>query len=158
MTHSNQSSTRENPSEHRNGLGDFLYFHTIETRWNDNDVYGHVNNVVYYSYFDTVANHFLITQAGLDIHTAEGVGFVVASSCEYHSPIEYPDTVKVGLRVNKLGSKSVEYGLGIFRNDETTASAIGRFTHVFVNRESGKSVPIPQSIRDSLTSLVRKEN
>lgn len=135
-------------------LDDYRYFHTIETRWMDNDVYGHVNNVVYYSYFDTTANHFLITQAGLDIHTAEDVGFVVASSCQYHSPIEYPDTIKVGLRVNKLGSKSVEYGLGIFRNDEIQASASGNFTHVFVNRASGQPVTIPASIKEQLAKIV----
>ncbi len=119
----------------------------------DNDVYGHVNNVTYYSYFDTAANHFLITQAGLDIHTASDVGFVVASSCEYHSPIEYPDTITVGLRVNTLGTKSVEYGLAIFRNDAVQASATGTFTHVFVNRASGQSVAIPARIKEQLARI-----
>ena len=135
-------------------ITDYRYFHSIETRWMDNDVYGHVNNVTYYSYFDTAANHYLITEAGLDIHTAEDVGFVVASSCEYHSPVEYPDTIKVGVRVNKLGSKSVEYGLAIFRGSAVEASAHGTFTHVFVNRKSGKSVAIPAAIKAKLELLL----
>ena len=134
-------------------IKDYRYIHTIETRWMDNDVYGHVNNVTYYSYFDTAANHYLITQAGLNIHTAEDVGFVVSSSCEYHSPVEYPDTIKVGVRVNKLGSKSVEYGIAIFKGDAENASAHGTFTHVFVNRASGKSVEIPKPIREKLALI-----
>lgn len=132
---------------------DYKYFHTIATRWMDNDVYGHVNNVTYYSYFDTAANHYLITRAGLNIHSAAEVGFVVASACQYHSPIEYPDTITVGLRVNTLGSKSVEYGLAIFRNDAADASATGTFTHVFVNRASGKSVAIPAQIKAHLALI-----
>ena len=119
----------------------------------DNDVYGHVNNVVYYSYFDTTANHYLIHKAGLDIHTADAVGFVVNSQCTYLAPIAYPGAVTVGLRVNTLGNKSVEYGLAIFDGDAQEACAYGTFTHVFVQRSSGQSVPIPDAIRDKLALI-----
>lgn len=132
---------------------DFKYFHTIQTRWSDNDIYGHVNNVMYYSYFDTTANHYLIHQAKLDIHSAAEVGFVVQSQCNYYSPIKYPEPVTVGLRVNKLGTKSVEYGLAIFKGDDSDASAVGTFTHVFVNRASGKSIAIPGAIKDKLALI-----
>lgn len=137
-------------------IKDYRYFHTIETRWMDNDIYGHVNNVTYYSYFDTTANHYLIKEAGLDIQNADEVGFVVSSSCQYLSPIQYPDTIKVGLRVNKLGTKSVEYGLAIFNGESAQASAHGTFTHVFVNRASGKSVAIPAAIKSKLALLTQK--
>ena len=129
----------------------YFYFKSINTRWSDNDIYGHVNNVTYYSYFDTVVNCYLIEEAGLDIHNAEAVGFVVASNCEYHVPISFPLPIEAAFRVNKLGSKSVEYGLAIFNDKESDASASGTFTHVFVNRESGQSTAIPSEIRQALT-------
>ena len=135
-------------------LDDYRYFHTIETRWMDNDIYGHVNNVVYYSYFDSVANKFLIEEGGLDIHRAEVIGFVVASSCQYRSPIAYPDKIDAGFRVNKLGNSSVEYGIAIFKQGAETASAVGTFTHVFVDRASDKSVAIPAEIRAALATIV----
>lgn len=128
---------------------DYFYFKTINTRWMDNDIYGHVNNVTYYSYFDTVANCYLIEQGGLDIQTAKIVGFVVASACEYHQPIAYPQTIEAAFRVNTLGSKSVEYGVAIF-NDDKELCASGIFTHVFVDQKSGKSVRIPTQIRQAL--------
>jgi len=132
----------------------YFFFSPIATRWMDNDIYGHVNNVAYYSYFDTVANNYLIEKGGLDIQIAETVGFVVSSSCEYLSPIAYPDTINAGFRVNKLGNKSVQYGIAIFVGDEPQASAFGTFTHVFVNRASGKSESIPEPIRAALQSAL----
>lgn len=120
----------------------------------DNDVYGHVNNVTYYSYFDTVANNYLIEQGGLDIHKAAVVGFVVASNCEYLAPIAYPEQIEVAFRVNKLGNKSVEYGIAIFKAGEPSASAHGTFTHVFVDRQSGESASIPVKIRQALELAV----
>lgn len=132
----------------------YSYFTDITTRWMDNDTYGHVNNVVYYSYFDSVANKFLIEEGGLNIHSAEIIGFVVASSCEYKSPIAYPDKIDAGLRVNKLGNSSVEYGIAIFKQGAETASAVGSFTHVFVNRATDKSVAIPVQIRTALEKLL----
>ena len=132
----------------------YSYFTDITTRWMDNDIYGHVNNVVYYSYFDSVANKFLIEEGGLDIHSAEIIGFVVASSCEYKSPIAYPDKIDAGLRVNKLGNSSVEYGIAIFKHGAESASAVGTFTHVFVNRATDKSVAIPTQIRSALEKIL----
>jgi len=129
---------------------DYHYLVNISTRWSDNDVYGHVNNVVYYSYFDTVVNQYLIEEANLDIHTSKVVGFVVASSCEYRSPISYPDKIEVALRVNKLGNRSVEYGVGVFKAGVSPAIAAGTFTHVFVDRQSGDSTLIPKHIRQAL--------
>ena len=134
----------------------YKYFVDITTRWMDNDIYGHVNNVTYYSYFDTAANQYLIEHGGLDIHNAEVVGFVVASSCEYHAPITHPEKISVGLRVNKLGNSSVTYGLAIFNSKQEEAVANGTFTHVFVNRKSNKSTPIPAEIKNALAQLLHQ--
>lgn len=131
----------------------YRFFTPITTRWSDNDIYGHVNNVVYYSYFDSVANLYLIDIAGLRIHTDNIVGFVVASGCNYHAPVAYPDKLEGGLRVNKLSGSSVEYGVAIFRTGEETATADGFFTHVFVDRSTGKPVRIPDSIRTALEKI-----
>ncbi len=132
---------------------DYRYFAPITTRWNDNDIYGHVNNVTYYAYFDTVANVYLIEQGQLDIHQAEIVGFVVNSGCHYFAPIAFPDKICAGLRVNRLGTSSVEYGMAIFKEGEELAVADGHFVHVFVRRQSNKSVPIPESIRQALEKI-----
>ena len=133
---------------------DYSYFEAINTRWSDNDIYGHVNNVTYYSYFDTVVNSYLIKHANLDIHNDDVVGFVVNSSCDYFAPIAYPDEIEVGFRVNNLGNKSVEYGLAIFKQGETNVIACGTFTHVFVDRSSAKSVLIPKQIKTVLARIL----
>lgn len=135
------------------GRSDYRYFLPITTRWMDNDLYGHVNNVTYYSYFDTVANTFLIEQGGLDIHRGDSIGFVVSSHCDYHSAIAYPDKIEGGLRVNRLGNSSVEYGIGIFRQGEPQPSASGTFTHVFVDRSNQRPISIPEALRAALTRL-----
>ena len=135
---------------------DYKYFHPITTRWMDNDVYGHVNNVIYYSYFDTTANQYLIEHGGLNIHNAPIAGFVVHSNCNYRSPIAYPDKIEAGLYVKKLGNSSVTYGVGIFKKGENTACAYGEFIHVFVNRVENKSVSIPENIRLVLEKLVNE--
>ena len=132
---------------------EYRYFAPITTRWNDNDIYGHVNNVAYYAYFDTVANVYLIEQAQLDIHQADVVGFVVNSGCNYFAPIAFPEKINAGLRVNRLGASSVEYGIAIFKEGEELAAAEGHFVHVFVERKSNKSVPIPESIRQALEKI-----
>ena len=132
---------------------EYRYFAPITTRWNDNDIYGHVNNVAYYAYFDTVANVYLIEQAQLDIHQADVVGFVVNSGCNYFAPIAFPEKINAGLRVNRLGASSVEYGIAIFKEGEEFAAAEGHFVHVFVERKSNKSVPIPESIRQALEKI-----
>ena len=133
---------------------DYGYFCSISTRWIDNDVYGHVNNAVYYTYFDTVCNTYLIEHCGLDIKTSSVVGFVVASSCEYVSPIVFPDTINAAMRVNRIGNSSVEYGVALFKGTNTTASAHGTFTHVFVHRELGHTVRIPDDMRQKLSSII----
>ena len=135
----------------------YSYFTDITTRWMDNDIYGHVNNVVYYSYFDSVANKYLIEEGGLDIENSQVVGFVVASNCQYKSPIAYPQAINAGLRVNHLGNSSVEYGIGIFQEGSAVASAMGTFTHVFVDRSTDKPVAIPDSIRSALEAVLIKE-
>ncbi len=137
--------------------GDFRYFQTIATRWMDNDIYGHVNNVVYYSYFDTVIARYLMEEGGLDPWHGEVVGFAVESACRYFRPLAFPDRVVAGLRVARLGNSSVVYEIGIFRNEEEEACAAGRFVHVFVDRRSERPVPLPDRLRRALAQL-RDEN
>ncbi|WP_426190607.1 acyl-CoA thioesterase [Massilia sp. DWR3-1-1] len=132
---------------------DFPHFLSIATRWMDNDAYQHVNNVVYYSYFDTAVNQFLIARGALDLHADRVVGLVVDSGCSYFSSISFPDTVHVGLRVAKLGNSSVRYQLALFRNDETSAAAAGHFVHVYVDRDTNRPVPIPDAVRAVLATI-----
>ena len=132
---------------------DYAFVTPITTRWSDNDIYGHVNNVTYYSYFDTVANTYLIDYGHLHIHQDAIVGYVVNSGCNYYAPIAFPDKLEGALRVNRLGLSSVEYGLAIFKEGEDIAVADGFFVHVFVDRHSNKSVPIPDVIRKDLERI-----
>ena len=131
----------------------FPHFHAIATRWMDNDVYGHVNNVVYYSYFDTAVNQFLIERGVLDIHSGGVVGFVVDSGCAYFSSISFPDTIHAGIRVAKLGNSSVRYEIALYRNDDVLPCAAGHFVHVYVERSSNRSVPVPVAVRNVLTTI-----
>jgi len=133
---------------------EFGHFMAIPTRWMDNDIYGHVNNVNYYSYFDTVINHYLIELGGLNPQRGPVVGMAVETACRFHRSLAFPDVVHAGLRVGKLGRSSVRYEVGIFRNDETSACADGHFVHVFVDRADQRPVPIPEQIRAALQSLV----
>ena len=133
---------------------DYHYFLTLATRWMDNDSYGHVNNVTYYSYFDTVTNHYLVKHGDLNIQTSPIVGFVVGSSCEYVAPISFPDVIDAALRVDRLGNSSVQYGVAIFKEGQSQAAAYGIFTHVFVERETNQSVLIPPTLRAALMSLI----
>jgi acyl-CoA thioester hydrolase len=135
--------------------GDYRHFQPITTRWHDNDIYGHVNNVTYYSYFDSAVNAYLIAAGGLDIHAGEVVGFVVSSSCDYFASIAFPDAIEVGLRVGKLGNSSVQYELAIFKAGEEQACAAGRFVHVFVERASNRPVPMPVALRAALQHLLK---
>ena len=133
---------------------DYLHFQPITTRWHDNDLYGHVNNVTYYSYFDSAVNAYLIEVGGLDIHGGAVVGFVVSSSCDYFASIAFPERIEVGLRVGKLGNSSVQYELAVFKAGEDEACAAGRFVHVFVDRASNRPVTIPEPLRTALTALL----
>lgn len=132
---------------------DYRHFQPILTRWQDNDVYGHVNNVAYYSYFDSAVNTYLIEHGGLDIHGGAVVGFVVSSSCDYFASVAFPERLEIGLRVGKLGTSSVQYELAVFRAGEDEACAAGRFVHVFVERASNQPVEIPAGIREALQRL-----
>lgn len=131
----------------------FAHFLPVTTRWMDNDVFAHVNNVVYYSYFDTAVTHFLIESGVLDIEKSPVVGLVVNTHCNYFSSIAFPDRISVGLRLAKLGSSSVRYDIAIFRNDEDLASAQGQFVHVYVDRETNRPVPVPDSLVRALKKL-----
>ncbi len=128
-------------------LSAYPYVAPITTRWMDNDVYGHVNNVTYYSYFDSAANLYLIREGGLDIHAADVIGVVVESACQYHAPLAYPQELRAGVRVDKLGARSVTYGIAIFAATDDDAAAHGHFVHVFVDRATRAPVAIPARIR-----------
>ncbi len=133
----------------------YRYFQPITTRWMDNDVYGHVNNVVYFAYFDTVINRYLIAQGGLDVHATGGaIGLCVESHCQYFKSIAFPSDIDAGMRVAHIGRSSVRYEIGIFVRGDAEASATGWFVHVFVDSASRKSTPIPDRIRDALERLV----
>lgn len=133
---------------------DYGFFHQIETRWMDNDIYGHVNNVIYYSYFDTVIAQYLMSRGGLDPWGSEVIGYAVESGCRYHSAINFPDRIHAGLRVTKVGNSSARYEIGIFKNDVDQACAEGFFVHVFVNRGNERPVQIPGPIRSALTEIL----
>ncbi|MAN81027.1 MAG: thioesterase [Rhodospirillaceae bacterium] len=126
----------------------------IQTRWMDNDIYGHVNNVTYYSYFDTVVNSYLIDAGGLDIHDGTVVGFAVETTCRFFKPVAFPEKLAAGLRVGKLGNSSVRYEIAIFKDGEDTATAAGHFVHVFVDRRTDRPTPVPAAIRAALEKLV----
>lgn len=133
---------------------DYSFFKNITTRWADNDIYGHINNVIYYSYFDTVANQYLIEFADFNPISAPVIGVIVHSNCNYIKPIAYPDKIEAGLTVKKLGRSSVTYGIGIFRQGESAACAYGEFVHVFVNRRNNLPMSIPTKIRESLQKIL----
>ena len=137
---------------------DYRHFLDIPTRWIDNDVYGHVNNVVYYSYFDTVVNEYLIRSGVLDIEKSPVIGLVVETQCRYFVPITFPDEVHAGLRVARLGRSSVRYEIGLFKNDEGSAAAQGHFVHVYVERESRKATTLPPEMRAALERLLVSES
>ncbi|MFI5710208.1 acyl-CoA thioesterase [Kribbella sp. NPDC051620] len=131
----------------------YPHFLAIGTRWKDNDVYGHVNNVEYYSFFDTVINEFLIRAGELDIHRGEVIGLCVESQCSFKQSLAFPETVDAGLRVAKLGNSSVTYEIGLFRAGSADPAATGRFVHVFVDRSNRRPVPIPAPIRTALEGI-----
>jgi acyl-CoA thioester hydrolase len=130
--------------------GRYPHFLAIPTRWIDNDVYGHVNNVRYYEFFDTVINRYLIETGGLEIHTGEVIGIAVETMCRFHRPLAFPDTVNAGLRVATVGTSSVRYEVGLFRGDDAAPAATGHFVHVFVARATQRPAPIPDRIRAAL--------
>ena len=135
--------------------GQFAHFLALPTRWMDNDAYGHVNNVVYYSFFDTAVNRFLIDRGVLQVDSSPVIGLVVDTGCRYHRPLAFPDTVEVGIRVAHLGTSSVRYELAVFRHDDDEAAAEGHFVHVYVDRESRTPTRLPDELRAVLEEIHR---
>jgi acyl-CoA thioester hydrolase len=135
-------------------VGDFPHVSEIGTRWDDHDIYGHVNNVQYYAFFDTVINAYLIEAGGLNIHDGEEIGLCAESSCRFYAPIVFPEPVTAALRVGHLGTKSVRYELGLFTPGNEAPAATGWFVHVFVRRDSRRPHPIPAPLRESLERLL----
>lgn len=129
------------------------YWNGITTRWADNDCYGHINNSVYYFYIDSVVNNYLIEAAGLDPATSETIGIVVESNCRYARSFTYPESIEAGLRVKRIGNSSVTYEVGMFHQGEDKASVWGGFTHVFVDRGSGRPVAVPDTFRNAFKAI-----
>ena len=141
------------PAE-RELLSTYPYRCPITTRWNDNDIYGHINNVAYYAFFDSAVNRYLI-EHGLDIHAGSIIGLVVESKCVYHAPLAYPQQLVAGVRVDRLGNRAVTWGIAIFAEGDDKAAAAGHFVHVFVDRETRTPLAIPETLRNALGKLVR---
>ncbi|MEK8045903.1 acyl-CoA thioesterase [Ideonella margarita] len=131
----------------------YATFRQIGTRWMDNDIYGHVNNVVYYSYFDTAVNGHLLDAGVLDIHAGEVIGLVIETACNYFAPLAFPQTVAAGLRVAHIGASSVRYEVGLFAEGEPLSAAAGHFVHVYVDRATRRPVPLPEPLRQVLLAL-----
>lgn len=141
----------EKTVERRSNYQKFL---TIPTRWMDNDVYGHVNNVIYYSYFDTVINEYLMREGGLDIANSAVIGVCAESGCQYRDSFAFPEVIEAGLRAGHLGNRSVRYEIGLFRENSDEAAATGHFVHVFVDRASMRPIVIPDKLREALSALL----
>ncbi|PCJ73586.1 MAG: thioesterase [Rhodobacteraceae bacterium] len=133
---------------------DYAQFKQMTTRWRDNDMYGHMNNVVFYEYVDTAVNMWLIENAGLDIPGGEIVGLVVDTACTFHGPLGFPEPLDVGLKVSRIGTTSVTFEIGLFNLKDQRAAAEARFTHVYVNAKTRRPVPLPEGLRVSLQQLV----
>ena len=131
----------------------FKYLAPVTTRWGDNDIYGHVNNAVYYQYFDSAINHYLIREGGLDIHDGQVVGFIVHSACDYLRPVAYPGTLDVGVGTLKIGRSSVTYQVALFPPEADEPAAVGTMVHVFVDTRSNQPVPIPEPLRLAMERL-----
>jgi acyl-CoA thioester hydrolase len=143
-------TARQTPSS----IDSFPHHRRLTTRWHDNDIYGHVNNVVYYAFFDTAVNQFLIERRVLDPVSSTAIGVVVETQCRYFAAIAFPDIVTAGLRVTRIGDSSVRYEVGIFKNDDAACSAEGHFIHVYVDRNSRRPVAIPADVRAALASIL----
>lgn len=131
----------------------FAHFSPITTRWMDNDIYGHVNNVTYYSYFDTAVNRYLIEAGVLDIHEGEVIGLVIETHCNYFASLEFPKNVDAGIRVAHIGKSSVRYEIGLFSDGEPQSAAVGHFVHVYVDRATRRPVPLPEAFVKALQAL-----
>jgi acyl-CoA thioester hydrolase len=146
------------PKSPRDTRADYADFYPLQTRWIDNDIYGHMNNVVHYSLFDTAVNGWLVDKGLLDPLTSPTIGLVVETGCQYFAEMRFPDRITAGLRIVKLGNSSVTYQVGLFRNDEDAASAMGHFTHVYVDRETRRPAPIEAERRAVMSQLLRDQS
>ena len=138
------------------GRGAYRLFRPITTRWSDNDVYGHINNVRYYSFFDTAVNGWLVERGFLDIHDGEAINLVVETRCRYFAPLAFPDPLEAGIAVSRVGTSSVTYEIGIFGPDAPAAAAAGSFTHVHVGRHDRRPRPLPDAMRAALEDLAQQ--
>ena len=132
---------------------DYRYFQAVTTRWKDNDAFGHVNNVEYYSYFDTAVTYFLLENRLIGVAAGEIITVVVETACRFHASVAFPDRVTVGVRVARIGTSSVRYEIAVFRNDEDEAAAEGHFVHVYVDRATMRPVPVPAESRAALGAI-----
>lgn len=148
MSDAKPAKPQPEPREH------YKVFRSIGTRWMDNDAYGHVNNVVYYSWFDTVVNAHLIEQGALDIHEGQTIGLVIETQCNYFASLAFPQTVEAGLRVAHMGTSSVRYEVGLFAQGEPLTAARGHFVHVYVDQQTRRPVPLPEKLKSVLGKLM----
>ena len=141
---------KKNPSNR----SEYTYFTSLGTRWNDNDIYGHMNNVIYYELFDTAVNKWLLTNNLLDIQNGKNIGLIVKSGCNFFSSFAYPEDIDAGIRVTKIGTSSVRYEVGLFRKNQQLSSADGFFIHVYVDRVTKKSLPLDYTFKKALDTLL----
>ena len=146
--------TTDAAPEPRQDRASFAWWLEMPTRWMDNDVYGHVNNVQYYSFFDTAVNLHLIRHGGLDIQSSPVIGYVVETRCQYRKSLVFPDVVEAGIRVARIGRSSVTYEVGLFRQGDADLAAFGHFVHVYVDRQTNRPAPIPAVARAAMETLI----
>ena len=142
----------KNPSH----ISEYNYFCELSTRWNDNDIYGHMNNIIYYALFDTAVNKWLIKNKLVDIKNGQNIGLIVQSGCNYFSSFEYPENINAGIRVTKIGKSSVRYEVGLFKEKEELSSADGFFIHVYVDRKTNKPIALDYNFKNALDTIFVK--
>ena len=143
---------KKNPSH----ISEYNYFCQLSTRWNDNDIYGHMNNIIYYALFDTAVNKWLIKNRLIDIKNGQNIGLIVQSGCNYFSSFEYPENINAGIRVTKIGKSSVRYEVGLFKEKEELSSADGFFIHVYVDRKTNKPIALDYNFKNALDTIFVK--
>ena len=143
---------KKNPSH----ISEYNYFCELSTRWNDNDIYGHMNNIIYYALFDTAVNKWLIKNKLVDIKNGQNIGLIVQSGCNYFSSFEYPENINAGIRITKIGKSSVRYEVGLFKEKEELSSADGFFIHVYVDRKTNKPIALDYNFKNTLDTIFVK--
>ena len=143
---------KKNPSH----ISEYNYFCQLSTRWNDNDIYGHMNNIIYYALFDTAVNKWLIKNKLIDIKNGQNIGLIVQSGCNYFSSFEYPENINAGIRITKIGKSSVRYEVGLFKEKEELSSADGFFIHVYVDRKTNIPIALDYNFKNTLDTIFVK--